>query len=70
MKKIFKKWKKIAGKVANFQIRLLLFLVYFIVITPVGVFVILFKDYLKIKKSPLWQKSKDIFSIFNFFTKQ
>lgn len=70
MKKIFKKWKKIAGKVANFQIRLLLFLVYFIVITPVGVFVILFKDYLKIKKSPLWQKSKDIFSISIFFTKQ
>lgn len=70
MKKIFEKWKKIAGKVANFQIRLLLFLVYFIVITPVGVFVILFKDYLKIKKSPLWQKSKDIFSISIFFTKQ
>ncbi len=70
MKKLFKKIKNTAQKIITIQIRIILFLVYFILITPFGIFVKFFKDYLAIKSGPVWQDSKHVKNISDFLKEQ
>ncbi len=70
MKKLFKKIKIHAQKIVNIQIRIILFLVYFIFLTPLCIFVKIFKDYLSLKAGPLWQCSKHINNVSDFLKEQ
>ena len=70
MKKLFKKIKNTAQKIITIQIRIILFLVYFILITPFGICVKFFRDYLAIKSGPSWQNSKCVKDISNFLKEQ
>lgn len=70
MREFIKKLKSFAQKIANIQIRIILFIVYFIFITPFGIFIRWFADYLRIKSSPSWQTHKEIFDISDFLRKQ
>ena len=44
------KWKKIAKTVSNFQTKLILTIVYFLLITPIALIYKIFADPLKLKK--------------------
>lgn len=70
MKIFFKKFRKVVQKVIHIQIKIILVAVYFIFITPFGIVIRLFKDYLKIKSAPLWQDRSDITDIRDFLKKQ
>lgn len=54
IKKIWARWKSFAPRVADFQGRLLLSLVYLVIFLPVGLIVRLFSDPLLIKKRSGW----------------
>ena len=49
LRKIWIRWKVIAQKIGDFQARLILTLVYFIFVTPFGIFVRLLSDPLVVK---------------------
>jgi len=52
LKHIWEGWKYIAQKIGNFQARLLLTIVYFILVLPFGLAVRWFSDPLRIKRPP------------------
>jgi len=70
MKKNYKRIKKVIQKIIDIQIRIILLMFYFIFITPFGIFIKLFKDYLKTKSNPTWQMYKEINDINNFLMEQ
>jgi hypothetical protein len=52
LKKLWANWKKIAHQVADFQARVLLTIIYFVLILPFGLAVRYFADSLHTKKRP------------------
>lgn len=70
MKNSFVELKMIIRKIADIPIRIILFVFYFVVITPLGIFARLFKDYLKIKSDGSWQDHKEISDIQGFLKRQ
>lgn len=56
IKKIWEKWKKIAIKIGDFQFNLIFSLLYYILIVPIGIISNIFKDFLKLKNFPKWEK--------------
>ena len=65
MKTIFLKlwawWKSVAQKIGDFQIKVVFSFFYYVLITPLGFIVTLFRDYLERGKAPSWQKIEDLF---------
>lgn len=59
MKKIYERWKKIAEKIGNFQINVVFSLLYFLLLSPVGLFASRFRDFLGIRKPLGWEKITD-----------
>ncbi|MFH1202708.1 MAG: SxtJ family membrane protein [Candidatus Omnitrophota bacterium] len=49
LKKIWQGWKKIAHKIGDFQARVILTILYFVLITPIALFMMFF-DPLRIKR--------------------
>lgn len=70
VRKFFSTAKVIARKIIDVLIRIVLAVVYFVFIAPFGIFVRLFKDYLKIKPEPFWQSRKEISDIDDFLKRQ
>jgi len=70
MKEFLRRIKKLAQIIANILVRIITFVFYFIFVTPFGIFVRLFNDYLRIKPSPSWQIRKDITNIDDFLKEQ
>ncbi len=70
MKEFLRRIKKFAQIIANVLVRIITFVFYFIFVTPFGIFVKLFNDYLRIKSSPSWQIHKDITNIGDFLREQ
>lgn len=56
MKKIWGFWKKIAEKIGQIQAMIIFSILYFLLITPIGLISKLFNDSLKLKKFPTWEK--------------
>lgn len=52
LKRVWEAWKRLAHKIANFQARVLLTVLYLILVLPFGIAVRLFTDPLRIKKWP------------------
>ena len=52
LKALWDAWKRVARRIANFQARVLLTLLYVIAILPFGLAVRLFSDPLRIKRRP------------------
>ena len=52
LKKIWKRWVKIAHVIGVFQSKLILTIFYFLILSPAGIIFTLFKDGLGLKKSP------------------
>jgi hypothetical protein len=50
IKKIWSLWKSFAQKVGNFQARIILSILYFLIVTPIGLFIRLFRDPLRLKE--------------------
>lgn len=53
--KTWQNWKKLAEKIGDFQANLIFSLLYFLLITPIGLVSSFFTDYLK-KGFPNWQE--------------
>ena len=72
MKKFFYRIKKFTQVVIDVQVRVILTIAYFIIITPVGLFFRLFGGPLEIKKIdvPRWKAHKEIEDIPEFLSKQ
>jgi len=70
MKEFLRGIKKLAQIIANILVRIITFVFYFIFVTPFGILVKLFNDYLRIKSSPSWQIRKDITNIDDFLKEQ
>ncbi len=60
MKTFWEKWKKNAIHIANFQIKLLLGIIYFVIILPYYIYALLSKFFVPRKAAPpsLWQDIK------------
>lgn len=61
-KKAWNKWKNIAEKIGNFQATIIFSLLYFILITPVGLVTNALSDFLKLKTTPNWELMEDNWS--------
>ena len=59
MKKIWNLWKHYAQKIGDFQFTLILSILYFILVLPIGVFISLSKDFLGSKGVHKWKKTED-----------
>ncbi|MDD5614056.1 MAG: hypothetical protein PHQ54_03175 [Candidatus Omnitrophica bacterium] len=70
MKKIIKNARKTAEKIISVIVRIILLISYFIVITPFGLLIVLFKDYLKLKTPPGWETGNNSHSTEGFLKKQ
>ena len=70
LKDLLVKLRKFFIKVSDIIIRIIIFFIYFIVITPFSICIIIFKDYLGVKRGPFWKKSEDICNASEFFNKQ
>ncbi|MDP8252899.1 MAG: hypothetical protein P9X27_00655 [Candidatus Kaelpia aquatica] len=70
MRKFFKKIHSLIQGAISLVIDLLLFLSYFIVITPFAILIKVFKDYLGLKQPPQWKKENKITDISLFLKKQ
>lgn len=70
MRKIYTIWKNIAEKIGNFQATILFSLLYFIVVSPIGVIVRLFKDFLNQESDPNWERTEDNVSTIDKLTLQ
>ena len=70
MKRFIRRIKKLAQIIVNILVRVIAFIFYFIFITPFGVFIRLFKDYLDIKREPCWKSRKSISNIDDFLKRQ
>lgn len=56
--RLWAKWKPLAKRIGDFQARVILSIVYFLILGPYGVVVGLFKDPLKARRRPpgsLWE---------------
>ena len=53
---LWERWKKVAEKIGNFQAAVVFSLLYFLIITPLGLLVNFFNDFLGLKEFPRWQK--------------
>lgn len=53
---IWKKWKRIAEKIGDFQANLIFSVLYYLLFFPVGV-VTKFLDFLGVRKFPEWNKT-------------
>lgn len=62
IKNIWNQWKKIAGKIGDFQFNLFLSLLYWLLVFPVGQVANLFGDFFKVKDSPKWEDVEDRWS--------
>ncbi len=56
MKNIYGRWKGVAEKIGNFQATLIFSLLYFLLLTPVGLLASRFRDFLGITKPRGWEK--------------
>lgn len=65
MKKAWEKWKVIAQKIGDFQAKIIFSLLYFILITPMGLISNFFGDFLRSKKFPIWEEFEDASSTKN-----
>jgi len=70
MKRFFKIIKKIFLKLVDIQIRILLFLTYFLIFTPLSVFLKFFCDYLEIGKPPGYTLRNKIENLEEFLKRQ
>jgi len=70
MKRFIKNIGRTVQIISNILVRIITFVFYFIFITPFGVFVILCRDYLKIKEKPCWESKKDISDVGHFLKQQ
>lgn len=61
VKKLWDKWIIIAEKIGNFQATVIFSFIYFLLTTPLGIVVSLFRDFLG-EREPKWQKIDDQFS--------
>lgn len=52
MRKLWQAWKRIAGRIGDFQARVLLTIIYAVLVLPFGLAVRLFADPLRIKNPP------------------
>jgi len=52
LKRLWQAWKRVAHKIGNFQSRVLLTVLYFVLVLPFGLAVRFFSDPLRIKKLP------------------
>jgi hypothetical protein len=52
LKRAWETWKRIAHKIGNYQVRVLLTIFYAVIVLPFGLAVRLFSDPLRIKKAP------------------
>lgn len=59
MKKIWDAWKAVAKAIGDFQFKLLFSASYFLIVSPLGLVVSLFKDFLSKKNPPKWIKVQD-----------
>jgi len=55
LRKNWEKWKVLSKKIGNFQLGLFFSILYYIIITPVGLISSLFNDYFKVKSFPVWE---------------
>ncbi len=70
MKQIWEKWKIIAEKIGNFQIKVVFSLLYFVLVLPIGFVSSHLTDFLNIKRFPQWEEFKDTTSTINKLKKQ
>lgn len=70
MRTLWQKWQVIAGKIGDFQATVLFSLLYFLLVTPVGLVSSWFNDFLGSKKFPQWQKILDNASTLRKMEKQ
>ncbi len=56
IKRIWNKWKKIAEKIGNFQATIIFSILYFLIVSPIGIIFSLFSDPLDFKSKPSWKK--------------
>lgn len=56
MRMIWQKWKIVAGKIGDFQATVLFSLLYFLLVTPLGLISSIFNDFLNTKDLPQWKK--------------
>jgi len=59
MKNIWNKWKVLSKKIGNFQLGLFFSILYYVIITPVGLISSFFNDYFKVKNFPKWEDWAD-----------
>jgi hypothetical protein len=52
LRTIWTRWTAFAQKVADFQTRLILTIVYFVILAPFGLMVTVFRDPLRVKRPP------------------
>ena len=71
-KNIWDKWLKFATILGNFQMMLILWVGYFILLMPFSLFFTILKDPLKIKNKPKsnWVKRKKIINISEYLRQQ
>ncbi|MAG59725.1 hypothetical protein CMO96_02970 [Candidatus Woesebacteria bacterium] len=62
MKRAWEKWKTFAEKIGNFQATVIFSILYFVLLSPVGIIVSLFHDFLGTRKFLGWQKLDDTVS--------
>lgn len=62
IKSLWEKWKAIAGRIGDFQFKLVFSVLYYVLIVPVGLISNLFNDYLNLKGTPKWETLHGEFS--------
>lgn len=70
MRTFWEKWKKVAEKIGNFQASVLFSILYFLLVTPLGVISSLFGDFLGTRGTPGWQEMDDLTSTQDKMKKQ
>jgi len=61
LKSVWEWWKRVARKIGEFQSRLILVIIYFTIMAPVGILMRLFGDPLLIKdKEPKWAIKNEV----------
>lgn len=59
MNNVWEKWKVLAKKIGNFQVSIIFSILYFLLVTPLGLLSNIFNDFLDIKQAPKWKKYTD-----------
>lgn len=66
MKKAWSKWKQFSKKVGTGQINFVFSILFFLIISPAGVLINYFSDFLKTKRFPQWE---DVVETYNTIPK-